>query len=100
MPDFDFNMPCGVVVFYLFYCRLDFCCGECYFGSLQLVCFAIYMYVCVMCFMFDCVGELFVEWVCCLCGWGEYIIFESYCVVFGLCYAKEYVFVFLIPVCV
>ena len=27
--DVDFIMPCGVVVFALFYCRLDLCCGEC-----------------------------------------------------------------------
>ena len=27
----------------------------------------IYMSVCIVCFMFDCVGELFVEFVCYLC---------------------------------
>ena len=34
VPDVDFIMPCGVVVFALFYCRLDLCCGECYCGCL------------------------------------------------------------------
>ena len=43
-------------------------CGECYFGCLQLVCFPIYVSACFVCFMFDCVGELFVECVCYLCG--------------------------------
>ena len=32
--DVDFIMPCGVVVFYMFYCRLDLYCGECYVGCL------------------------------------------------------------------
>ena len=38
------------------------CCGECYFGCLQFVCFprGIYVSVCIVCVMFDCVGELFV----------------------------------------
>ena len=34
-------------------------CGKCYF-----TCFPIYVSVCVACFMFDSVGELFVECVC------------------------------------
>ena len=37
VPDVDFNRPCGVVVFALFYCRL--CCGECYVACLQFECF-------------------------------------------------------------
>ena len=53
--------PCGVVVFALFYCHLDLCCGECYVGCLQFESVPIYVYVC---FMFDCVSELFVECVC------------------------------------
>ena len=36
VPDVDFIRPCGVVVFALFYCHLDLCCGECYVGCLQL----------------------------------------------------------------
>ena len=59
---------CGVVVFALFYCRLELCCGECYVGCLQFECVPIYVSVRFVCFMFDCVGELFVECVCCLCG--------------------------------
>ena len=62
-----FIRPC-LVVFALFYCRLVLCCGECYFGCLQFVGFPIYVSVCVVWFMFDCVGELFVECVCYLCG--------------------------------
>ena len=31
-------------------------------------CFPIYVSVCSVCFMFDCVGELFIECVCYLCG--------------------------------
>ena len=27
------------------------------------------MSVCFVCFVFDCVGELFVECVCYMCGW-------------------------------
>ena len=33
------------------------CCGECYVGCLQFECFPIYVYVCFVCFKFDCVGE-------------------------------------------
>ena len=59
VPDVVFIMSCGVLVFDLFYCRLDLCCGECYVGCLQFECFPIYVSVCFVCFMFDCVGELF-----------------------------------------
>ena len=45
--------------------------------------------------MFDCVGELFVECDCYLCGRGEYLLFESYCVWVFLCCA---VFCWLIRV--
>ena len=33
--------------------------------------------------MFDCVGELFVECVCYLCGLSECFLFEAYGVVLG-----------------
>ena len=59
VPDVDFIRPCGVV-FALFYCHLDLCCGECYVGCLQFECVPVYVSVCFVCFMFDCVGELFV----------------------------------------
>ena len=39
------------------------------------------MSVCFVCFIFDCVGELFVECVCYL--YGECFLFESYGVVLG-----------------
>ena len=42
--------------------------------------------VCFVCFAFDCVGELFVECVCYLCGEGDCLLLESDCVVFGLCW--------------
>ena len=58
VPDGYFIMPCGIDVFALFYCRLDLCSGECYFGCLQFVCFPIYVSVCIVCFMIHCVGEL------------------------------------------
>ena len=61
VPDVDFIRPCGVVVFALFYCRLDLCCGECYVGCLKFECFPIHVSVCFVCFMFDCVGKLLVE---------------------------------------
>ena len=35
VPDVDFISAYGVVVFALFYCHLDLCCGECYVGCLQ-----------------------------------------------------------------
>ena len=52
VPDVDFIRPCGVVVFVVFYCRLDLCCGECYFGCLQFECFPINASVCFVCFVF------------------------------------------------
>ena len=60
VPDVDFIRSCGAV-FALFYCRLHLSCGECYIGCLQFQCFPIYVSVSFVCFMFDCVGELFVE---------------------------------------
>ena len=68
VTDVDFIRSCGVVVFAVFDCHLDLCCGEYYFDCLQFVCLLIYVSVC---FMFDCVGELFVECVCYLCGSGQ-----------------------------
>ena len=68
VPDVDFIRACEVVVFALFYCHLELCCGECYVGCLQFEWVQIYVSVCLVCFMFDCVGELFVECVCYLCG--------------------------------
>ena len=38
VPAVDFIRPCGVVVFALFYCHLDLCCGECHAGCLQPEC--------------------------------------------------------------
>ena len=49
VPDVDFNGPCGVVAFAVFYCRLDLCCGECYVGYLEFECFHIYVSVCFVC---------------------------------------------------
>ena len=49
MPDVDFIRPCGVVVFALFYCHLDLCCGQCYVGCLQFECVPIYVSVCFVC---------------------------------------------------
>ena len=46
VPDVYSIRPCGVVVFALFYCRWDLCCGECYFGCLQFECSPIYVSVC------------------------------------------------------
>ena len=40
---------------------VELCCGECYVGCLQFECVPIYVSVCFVCFMFDCVGELFGE---------------------------------------
>ena len=63
-----FIRSCGVVVFALFYCHLDLCCGECYVGCLQFQCVPVYVSVCFVCFMFYGVCELFVECVYYLCG--------------------------------
>ena len=76
VPDADFIRPCGVVVFALFYCYLDLCCGECYVGCLQFECVPIYVSVC---FMFDCVGELFAICV------GEVSVFSLKVMVLFLC---------------
>ena len=93
VPDIDFTKPCRVVVFALFYCHFDLCCGECYVGCLQFDCVPIYVSVC---FVFYCVGELFVECV------GEMNVFSLKVIVLFLCcvgvcwlvrvlYSKEYV---------
>ena len=61
MPDVDFIRPCGVDVFALCYWRLDLSCSECYVGCLQFECISIYVSFCLVCFMLDCVGALFVN---------------------------------------
>ena len=80
VPDVDFIRPCGVGVFALFYCRLD-CCGECYVGCLQFVCFPIYVSVCFVYFMFDCVGKLLNAFAICV---GEVNVFSLKVMVFFL----------------
>ena len=51
VPDVDFIRPCSVVVFALFYCRLDLCSGECYVGCRQFEVFPSYVsgVWCVLC---------------------------------------------------
>ena len=62
VPDVDFIRPCGVVVFTLFYCHLAVV-------SVMLVICSLSVFLSVsVCFMLDCIGELFVECVCYLCG--------------------------------
>ena len=75
VPDVNFIGRCGVVVFALFYCHLDLCCGECYVGCVQFECVPVYVSVCFVCFMFDCVGELFVECAFAICV-GEVSVFS------------------------
>ena len=70
----------------LFYCRLELCRDGCYVGCLLFEYFSIYVSVCFVYFMLDCVGELFVECVCYMCGRSECFLFESYGVVSGLCW--------------
>ena len=93
VPDVDFISG----VFALLYSHLDLFCGECYVGCLQFECVPIYVSVC---FMIDCVGELFVE--CYLCGKSECFLFESYGVVLGCggVLLASLCIVFVIPVCV
>ena len=55
--DVDFIRPCGVVVFALFYCHLDLCCGECYVSCLQFECVPIYVSDLCLC-MRDMISEL------------------------------------------
>ena len=57
--------PCRVVVFACFIVTLT-----CAVVSVMLVVFSlsVFLSMCLVCFMFDCVGELFVECVCYLCG--------------------------------
>ena len=57
-------------------------------GPVEFVCFPIDVPVCVVCFMFDCVGELFVECVCYMYGSGVCFLFESDCVIFYLCFFR------------
>ena len=47
------------------------------------MCFPIYIPVLVVCFMFYCVGELFIKCVCYLCGRGGCSLFESYVLFLG-----------------
>ena len=64
VPDVVFIRSCGVVVFAMFYCRLDLCCGECYVCCLLFECFPINVPVCfglLNCLLNEfaiCVGEV------------------------------------------
>ena len=72
VPDVDFIRPCGVV-FALFYCHLDLCCGECYVGCLQFECVPVYVSVCFVCFMFLLVNCLLNAFAICV---GEVSVFS------------------------
>ena len=78
----------GPVELFLLLCFIAL--GHC----LQCVCFPIYVSVCVVCFMFDCVGELWVvlgvfcwlirvwsskEYVCCVCDPSVHLSAPSIC---------------------
>ena len=69
VPDVDFIRPHGVVVFALFYCRLDLCCGECYVGCLQFACilfesYCVFFWGCVFLLANPCIVF---QRVCVLC---------------------------------
>ena len=56
--------------------------------------FSVFLSMClfVLCFMFECVGELFVECVCYLCGCGEcFFVFLFFCWLIRVLSSKEYV---------
>ena len=67
VPDVDFIVPCGVLVLLCF--NAVWTCVV--VGVMLVVCIlSVFLFPCllVLCvFMFDCVGELFVECVCYLC---------------------------------
>ena len=56
MPDVDFIKPCQ---WFLFYCRLDLCCGECYVGCLLFECY-------VGCLLFECFPIYVSAWFFCI----------------------------------
>ena len=58
------TLSCPVELLFLLCFIAAWTCRECYVGCLSFECFPIYASVCFVCFMFDCVGELFVECVC------------------------------------
>ena len=80
VPDVDFIRPCAVVVFAMFYCRLDLvsvmlvvCSLSVFLSMCLFVLCVLYLTVLVNCLLNEfaiCVGELT----------------ESDCVVFGLCW--------------
>ena len=101
VPDVDFIRPCRVGVFYLLYCRLDLCCGECYVGCQKFECFlSMCLFVlCVLCLTVlmnclvnafaICVGEVtFFSLKVIVLFWGyvgvllanPYIVFQRLCV--------------------
>ena len=84
-----------------FYCRLDLCCGECYFGCLQCVCFLIYVSVvlCVLCLnvlvicLFNvfaiCVGEVNIFYLKVMVFF--FLGYAVFCCLIRVCSSKEYV---------
>ena len=66
VSDVDFIRPCVVIVFALFHCHLDLCCGECYVGCPQSECVPVYVSVCFVCFIAFCALMLFPCSILCL----------------------------------
>ena len=98
VPDVNFIRPCGVVVFALFYCHMDLCCGECYVGCLQFVLCVLCLTVLVNCLLNAfaiCVGEasVFTLKVMVLFLGCVGVLLASPCIVFRRV-------VFVIPMCV
>ena len=57
-PMLNFSGPVELL-FLLCFIATWTCCGECYVGRPQPECVPIHASGCFVCFMFDCVGELF-----------------------------------------
>ena len=75
---FSMPGPCEFVIFTLFYCLLNLSCGECDAISLYFMCCSVNGSVCLVCYQFDSVCELFGETIRNIFGCGCYFVVECY----------------------
>ena len=78
-------MPCGVVVFTLFYCRLDLCCGE---WLLWLSAVYVFSYLCICLCFTVLVNRLLNAFAICVCEVNvfslKFLLLAHMCMVFQI----------------
>ena len=75
---FSLSAHCELFFVTLFYCLLDLSCGECDVISVYFMCCSVNGSVCLVCYVFDSVCELFGETIRNMFGCSCYFVVECY----------------------